>query len=179
MIDDIFILRLIKSGDKQIFKYLFELHFVPLCRFVRLYVKESRIAEEIVLDVFTTIWEKREELEIRITLKAYLFQAARNRALNYIRDNERFIPVSDWSAFERFETDDSLETKELECLIQEAVCSLPDRCREVFQKSRSEYLSNKEIAEDLHVSVKNVEAQITKALKLIKQHLGGSYTYLW
>lgn len=99
--------------------------------------------------------------------------------MNYLRDNDRFVAISDWSVLERFEVDDSLELKELERLITEAICSLPDRCREIFQKSRTEHLSNKEIAESLNVSVKNVEAQITKALKLIKNYLGDSYSYFW
>lgn len=179
MQDDIFMVRLIRAGDKHAFEYLFKKYFASLCRFVRVYVKESGVAEELALDVFTSIWEKREMLDIKLTLKSYLFQAARNRAMNYLRDNDRFVTVSDWSFFERFEVDDSLELKELECLIAEAICTLPDRSREIFLKSRSEHLSNKEIAEHLNVSVKNVEAQITKALKQIKAYLGDSYTYFW
>lgn len=177
--DDIFIVKLISAGDKHAFQFLFETYFVPLCRFVRIYIKEKGIAEELVLDVFTSIWEKKEELDIKLTLKAYLFQAARNKAINYIRDNERFVSVSDWSMLERFETDSSLEIKELEHLIREAICSLPGRCREIFEKSRNQHLPNKEIATQLNISVKNVEAQITKALKLIKAYLGDSYTYFW
>ena len=174
-----FMVRLIRAGDQQAFEYLFKTYFVPLCRFVRIYVKDNGVAEELALDVFTSVWEKRENLDIKLTLKSYLFQAARIKAMNYLRDNDRFVAVSDWSLLERFEIDDSLELKELERLIAEAVCSLPDRCREIFLKSRTEHLSNKEIAERLDVSVKNVEAQITKALKLIKAYLGDSYTYFW
>lgn len=179
MQDDIFMVRLIRAGDKHAFEYLFKMHFAPLCRFIRIYVKESGIAEELALDVFTSVWEKRENLDIKLTLKSYLFQAARNRAINYLRDNDRFVTVSDWSLFEGYEVDESLELRELERLIAEAICSLPDRSREIFLKSRNEHLSNKEIAESLNVSVKNVEAQITKALKRIKAYLGDSYTYFW
>lgn len=179
MPDDVYMVRLIRAGDKQAFEYLFKTYFAPLCRFIRVYVKESGVAEELVLDVFTSVWEKRENFDIKLTIKSYLFQAARNRAMNYLRDNDRFLAVSDWSLFERFEVDDSLELKELERLIGEAICSLPDRSREIFLKSRNEHLSNKEIADSLHVSVKNVEAQITKALKLIKAYLGDSYSYFW
>ncbi|MDR1221291.1 MAG: RNA polymerase sigma-70 factor [Tannerella sp.] len=177
--DDIFLLKLIQRGDRAAFKYLFDSFFTPLCRFVRIYVGEHTIAEEIALDVFTAIWEKREGLEIKVTWKAYLFQAARNRALNYIRDNDRFVTVSDWSLHEKAENDHSVELKELEQLIREAVCSLPDLCRNIFQRSRIENQTNKEIAAELNISVKYVEAQITKALKFIKKYLGDSYSYLW
>jgi RNA polymerase sigma-70 factor (ECF subfamily) len=177
--DDVFLLKLIRGGDKQAFKYLFDSFFVPLCRFVRIYVREHTVAEEIVLDIFTAVWEKRRQLEIKKSWEVYLFQAARNRSLNYIRDHERYVFVSDWSLYEKAETDHTLELKELERLIQEAVCSLPDPCRNIFQRSRMEYQSNKMIAEELNISVKYVEAQITKALKIIKKYLGDSYFYLW
>ncbi|MDL2304546.1 RNA polymerase sigma-70 factor [Bacteroides sp. OttesenSCG-928-D19] len=178
-IDDIFLLKLIQQGDKQAFKYLFDSFFAALCRFLRMYTSEHTVAEEIALDVFTAVWEKRETLDIKLSWKAYLFQAARNKALNYIRDNERYVHVSDWSLHEQSSWDHSLELQELERLIQEAVCTLPDLCRNIFQKSRVEYQSNKEIAQELNISVKYVEAQITKALKQIRKYLNDSYAYLW
>lgn len=178
-VEDAFFLRLIRERNKQAFRHLFDLYFIALCRFARIYVKEEQIAEEIALDVFTWVWEKRESIEITLTWKAYLTQATRNKALNYLRNNQRFILVSDWTFYERTEEDQSLELKELEKLIQEAIYSLPARCQEIFLKSRRDYLSNKEIAAELQVSVKNVEAQITKALRLIRHHLKDGYTYLW
>ena len=100
LIDDLFILRLIRAGDRLAFKHLFELYFAPLCRFVHLYIKKPEAAEDIVLDIFTGFWEKRETLQIQVTIKAYLFQSARNRALNYLRDNEHFVPTNDFSSLE-------------------------------------------------------------------------------
>lgn len=177
--DDLFILNLIKAGDHLAFKHLFELYFPCLCRFIRLYIREPGVAEDIVLDIFAGIWEKRETLQVEITLKAYLFQSVRNRALNYLRDNDRFVTLNDFSSLERFENDDTFEIKELQRLIQEAILSLSPKCREVFNKSRTENLSNKEIAYQLNIRVKAVEAQITKALKQIRAYLGDAYSYLW
>lgn len=177
--DDIFILEQVKKGDESAFQRLFEAYFVPLCRFVHVYIAQENIAEEIALDLFTSIWEKRENLSIQITFKAYLFQSARNRALNYIRDNERFISVEDFSAFECSEYDYTIEVHELEQLIEDAVNSLSEKNREIFRMSRFENLNNKEIACRLNISTKAVESHITKALKYIKQYLGDSYYYLW
>lgn len=177
--DDIVLIKLIRAGNTQAFKYLFDLFFVPLCRFIRIYVGERQIAEEIALDIFVNVWEKRETLEIKLSWKSYLFQSAKNRSLNYIRDNERFINVADWSFHDKAINDHTVELRELEFLIQEAICSLPDRVQEIFKKSRIEHLTNKEISKELNTSVKNVEAHITKALKLIKEYLGDTYTYLW
>lgn len=177
--DDLFILRLIKADDPLAFKHLFELYFVPLCRFIRLYIKGPKVAEDIALDIFANVWENRAELQIQLTLKAYLFQSARNRALNYLRDNERFVSVDDFSSLECSADDDPLEIRELQCLIQEAILSLPPRCQDVFNRSRMENLSNKEIADRMNISVKAVEAQITRALKVIRSYLGDAYYYLW
>ena len=98
--DDIFLLKLVNKGNEQAFKLLFDTYFTPLCRFVRLYVKEGTQAEEIVLEVFENVWELRKTIQIQVTVKAYLFQSARNRALNYIRNNEKFVLMNDMSTFD-------------------------------------------------------------------------------
>ena len=178
-VDDIFIQEQIRKGNERVFQHLFETYFVSLCRFVRVYVSQESVAEEIVLDIFTSVWEKRQTLSIRLTFKSYLFQSARNRALNYMRDNERFVPLEEFRALEYAEDDYAFDVRELERLIEEAVCSLSGKNREVFRMSREENLTNKEIATRLDISVKAVEAHITRTLKYIKKYLGDSYQYLW
>jgi len=177
--NDIILLNLIREGDRLAFRHLFETYFTPLCRFMHLYVHETTIVEELALDIFTYVWENRQTLNIQISLKAYLFQSARNKCLNVLRQKKLTVSLNPTDM--DFEETDvmSLETEELYNLIQEAIMALPDKCRDVFQLSRTENLSNKEIAEQLNISVKTVEAQITKALKRIKEFLGDSYSYLW
>jgi len=177
--DDIFLLRKLKAGDESIFKYIFETYFTPLCRFIFLYIKDKDIVEDIVLDMYAHLWEKREQLDIRISIKAYLFQSVKNRAFNYIRDNERMFTTPDMLLFDQSEENYTVELNELEVLIQEAIQALPEKCREVFRRSRVDYQSNKEIAEAMNISTKTVESQITKALKHIREYLGSSYHYLW
>ena len=133
-----------------------------------------------VLDIFTYIWENRQNFEIKQTLKAYLFQAARNKSFTYIRDKKIPVYLEEMEGMEIVQNYDSeLELQELHHLIEEAVSLLPDKCREIFRKSREENLTNKEIAGQLHISEKTVEGQITIALKKIRIHLGDSYSYLW
>ena len=177
--DDIILLNLIREGDKLAFRHLFESYFTPLCRFMHLYIKDTTIVEELALDIFTYVWENRKTLQILISYKAYLFQAARNKCLNELRKKKNTISLNQ-EDIDIEETEAmSLETDELYRLIQEAVLALPDKCKEVFQLSRTENLSNQEIATQLNISVKTVEAQITKALKRIKEFLGDSYSFLW
>lgn len=92
--DDMFLLQLIKNGDKQAFKYVFDTYFTALCRFMYLYLGDTQEAEDIASDIFASVWENRKKLEIRLTFKAYLFQAAKNRCLNAIRDRKE---LSHWT----------------------------------------------------------------------------------
>lgn len=177
--DDIILLNLIREGDELAFRHLFESYFSPLCRFMHLYVREQTIVEELALDLFTYVWENRKTLQIHLSLKAYLFQAARNKCLNTLRQKKSTISLELIDIDIHETTVMSLETEELLQLIQEAVLALPEKCKEIFQLSRNENLSNQEIATQLNISVKTVEAQITKSLRRIKEFLGDSYAYLW
>lgn len=179
--DNIFLLQLIKNGDKQAFKYIFDTYFTALCRFMYLYLGNTQEAEDIASDIFASLWENRKKLEIRLTFKAYLFQAAKNRCLNAIRDRKATVSLDDINGQDapQVNVTDALETEELNNLIQEAILSLPDKCREVFEKSRTKNQTNQEIAESMDISVKTVEAQITKALKQIRKSLGEQYYYLF
>ncbi|MDD2996069.1 MAG: RNA polymerase sigma-70 factor [Paludibacter sp.] len=177
--DNILILKLIKEGDRLAFRHLFETWFTPLCRFMHLYIPEKTIVEELTLDLFMHIWENRQTLQIQVSLKAYLFQAARNKCLNELRKQKNTVSLDEISGEIIDAGVYSLEQAELQNLIHEAVLALPDKCREVFYLSRNENLSNREIAEKMNISVKTVEAQITKALKRIKEFLGDAYFYFF
>jgi len=178
--NDILLLQLIKQDDEKAFKYLFDTYFVPLCRFMALYLKDRQEVEELALTIFMNLWENRAILILKISFKAYLFQAARNRCLNALRDKKKTVSIEESEEYAYdLSTETSVEMEELNRLIEEAVCSLSDRCRQVYRKSREESKTNQQIAEEMDISVKTVEAQITKALKHIKKFLGEQYAYLF
>jgi len=178
--DDILLLKLIKQGDQIAFRHLFYQYADSLERFITYYIHDREKSQDLVLDIFTYIWENRQNFEIKLTLKAYLFQAVRNKSFTYIRDKKIPVYLEEMEGMEIVQNYDSeLELQELHHLIEEAVSLLPDKCREIFRKSREENLTNKEIAGQLHISEKTVEGQITIALKKIRIHLGDSYSYLW
>ena len=178
--DDILLLKLIKQGDQIAFRHLFYQYADSLERFITYYIHDREKSQDLVLDIFTYIWENRQNFKIKLTLKAYLFQAARNKSFTYIRDKKIPVYLEEMEGMEIVQNYDSeLELQELHHLIEEAVSLLPDKCREIFRKSREENLTNKEIAGQLHISEKTVEGQITIALKKIRIHLGDSYSYLW
>ena len=167
--NDISLLRQIREGNEDAFKSLFETYFTPLCRFIYLHLDDKNVAEELAMDIFIYLWENRETFQIQLSLKAYLFQAAKNKCLNELRKKKETVGLDGVEVSTINTSVSTLETEELYRLIQEAVFSLPDKCRNIFLLSRSENLTNQEIARRLNISVKTVEGQITTALKKIKK----------
>lgn len=176
--DDILLYRLICQGDREAFRYLFDKYFVPLCRFGILYLNDKQEVEQVAIDIFVYLWENSERVDIKLSFKAYLFNSMRNKCLNILRDRKETCTLEEIGVVSSDEYP-FLEIEELTYLIQCAVLSLPEKCREVFQKSRSEHLSYQEIADDMQISVKTVETQISKALKRIKEFLGKKYYFLF
>lgn len=164
--------RIGRGGEIAAFRELFDRHYAPLCRFAEFWLRDRGTAEEVVLDVYTHLWQHAAELRITHSVRAYLFRAVRNRAVNRLRDDRfSYTPFEELGEVFAEQEELQLEADQLMQLVEEAVAALPDRCREVFLKSRTEELSNAEIAARLHISVKTVEAQMSKALRRIRARL--------
>lgn len=172
--DDILLIKLIQCGDEKAFNLIFDTYFIPMCRFGYIYLNCQEEAEEVALDIFIHLWEKRMLLDIRLSLKSYLFQSVRNRCFNIIRDRRKTYSLEDIGDL-RQEEYPFLEMEDLNRLIEEAILSLPAKCQEVFRRSRDKQQTYQEIAADMNISVKTVEVQMSKALKRIKDYLGDKY----
>ncbi len=143
-----------------------------MCRFAEFWLRDRTSAEEVVLDVYTHIWQHAAELQITVSVRAYLFRAVRNRALNRLRDDRfSYIPFDELGEIFAGPEELQIETDEVMELVAEAVSQLPGRCRDIFLKSRREQLSNAEIAAEMQISVKTVEAQMSKALRRLRRLL--------
>lgn len=177
--DDILLIRLLKEGDEKVLKHLFKTYFTPLCQFMYTYVDNKQVVEEEAMDLFVYLWQHKEKIQPHLSIKAYLFQAARNKCLNILRNKTVHLPLEE--AMNSINADDQspLEVEELNELIQRAILALPENSRNIFLKSRRENLTNQEIADNLNISIKTVEKHITRSLKMIKNFLGDQYTYLF
>lgn len=137
-------------------------------------VQSRAVAEEIVQDVMLEMWKRRESLDNKGTPQAYLFQSARNRALNHIR-HERVTRKGEPQILRRESADaisHSLVVEgEIHVALRKAVERLPERCREVFVLSRMHGLRYADIARTLGISIKTVEAQMGKALRMLREEL--------
>lgn len=171
-----------KDFDSQAFERFFKEHFVALCAFANKYIRNTDSSKEIVHDVFINVWEKRQSMVEERSVKSYLYTSVKNRCLNYLRDNRKFNKSSD-AAELRDEIGDNhheemMEAAELESRIDLVIRQLPDKCREVFVLSRFEEKKYSEIAEKLNLSVKTVEAHMSKALKVLKDKLADYFMLL-
>lgn len=160
------------------FERLFKDFFPPLMAFARKILGDEDDARDVVHQVFINLWEKRKELDLSTSLKSYLFTAVHNRSLNVIRDRKKFSSAEVPEVAGEWDVSAQIESMELEGKIREAIDSLPEKCREIFELSRFEGLKYGEIARQLDISIKTVENQMSKALKILREQLGKYLTLL-
>lgn len=165
----------VKQGDQRALQILFDMYYTPLCRYAHTMLRDEAAAEDVVQQLFTRLWVKRDEIEVDGALKAYLYSAVRNASYNVFKHqkvrqahNEH---VAAAAANKSSLASEALEATELQQRINAAIESLPPQCRIIFAKSRYESLSYKEIADEMDLSVKTVENQMGKALRLMREAL--------
>lgn len=162
----------LKGGDKSVFEEVYHEYFIPLCYYCLRYVEKIEDSEEIVQDLFLKLWEKHEELEINSSLKAYLYRAVQNYALNYLskkKTKEKYILHQESHSYNSInEGLQKLESEELRLILKHALLQLPEKRRRIFELSRFDGLKYGKIASQLSISVKTVETQMTKALKYLR-----------
>jgi RNA polymerase sigma-70 factor (ECF subfamily) len=168
-------IRKISLGDLQSFEVLFRQYYQILCGFALKFVNDEDTAEEIVQDLFYKLWEKRMELQINTSVKSYLFSAVHNRCLKFIEHRNVEYKYRNYYLQHELEIDsephDSADINELQGIINHTLNSLPDRCSRIFKLNRFEGLKYHEIAKKLSISVKTVEANMGKALRLLRKNL--------
>ncbi|MCF8279975.1 MAG: RNA polymerase sigma-70 factor [Bacteroidales bacterium] len=165
------ILALLMTNDGLAMELMFGKYYSYLCQMVLRVLNDEHTAEDLVQEVFFDVWRKREAISVTTSLRAYLRRAAVNKTLNFIRDRKIKWDDEDKLAATASEVTSAvldMEGKDLERTIHAAIDLLPERCRLVFTLSRFEEMSNQQIADELSISVKTVENQMTKALKMLK-----------
>ncbi len=158
-----------------VFCRLFHAYHEKLHRYAFTILKDNDVAEDIVQTVFLKLWEKRERLQIEEKIGGYLYRATYNLSLNHIRDNKirkKHIKEAKRSVPSLAnDVEENTLASELAKRIQDVMKGLPERCRLVFFKSRVEGKKYSEIAAELNISVKTVEVQMGKALKIFREKL--------
>jgi RNA polymerase sigma-70 factor (ECF subfamily) len=169
----------LQNGDESTFEVTYKMYASRLYYLVYEYIPQKDIAENIVQETLMVLWNKKKELAGNTNLGAYLFTVAKNNCLYKLRNRrfqEKIFISSDTSRLEIKMNTGALETlntsqlimEEIEQIIERTMDQLSPQCRAVFNLSRFEEKKNKEIAEELNISVKAVEGHITKALKVFR-----------
>lgn len=166
--------------DKAI-NQLFNEYYGDLCRKAFRIINNKVSSEDIVQDVFFKLWENRKKIQIQTSLKAYLNRMVFNESISYLRKNKELINFSDNIEIEDVNTniaDKRVEHKELRKIIDSAINKLPPACKTIFLLSRIDELSYKQIAEKLDISIKTVENQMGKALRILRQSIKYDFVLL-
>lgn len=172
-VDDL-MMRILKQDDYEAFQLLFRKMYVPLCQFCVRFVRMNEVAEEVVSDVFYTIWKNRNRIEVTSS-RSYLFTAVRNRAIDHLRKIKKSVwcnlDQAHHVATDCSNSQELMVEHELQVKIEKAVSTLPRQCRVIFELSRDQGLKYKEIATALNISIKTVETQMGRALKHLRKSL--------
>lgn len=180
--EELHLIHSLKSGNNQAYKYIYDHHYVLLCKIAYEFLKDDFLAESIVDDIIFHLWEKRDTLEITTSLRSYLVQAVRNRCINYLnlereKREVRFSVIDQQNEWINsvFPSDDyplaRLLENELEQEIRNAIDRLPEECKIVFKKSRFEEKRYEQIAEELGISVNTVKYHIKNAISRLSADL--------
>lgn len=160
------------QDDEEAFRSLFCDFFAPLCVFAHRYLEEMETCEDIVQETFYRIWKNRKDLDIQISARNFLVTSVRNACLDLIRKQElekRWIEKRLEEDTEAYE--DLYTTQELESLLNQALDKLPEQIASTFRMNRFDGKTYVEIAEEKQISVKTVEAYMTRALKFLRVEL--------
>lgn len=168
----------IARGDKKAFEQLFREWYAPLCIYAESIVHDRDLAEDLVQGIFCALWEKRESMVVRESLKSYLYRSVYHAALNSLKHDKVKLAFLEFLQKQGIGGENNIEylmnTENQEKMIGElkrAIGLLPDQCREIFMLSRFEGKKSQEIAMDLNLSLRTVEAQLYRAMKRLREEL--------
>lgn len=168
---DIKTLNALRCGDHKAFESIFITYYEKVKIFIYGYIKSEVDAEELAEDIFVNLWEKRASVDTSKSFNSYLHTIARNSALNFLkRKYLHSLYVANTSVAEHSSTsEEDLIAKELGLIIDDIVYNMPEQRRQIYILSRNKGLNNAEIAEQLNTTKRNVESQLSLALKEIRK----------
>lgn len=177
---DIGLFNLVKNGDEFAFKEIYKRYWSKLYFYSFNVLKEKDLCEDIIQEIFSDLWIRRNEVEIS-NLQSYLYQSVKHQIYKHFRRSrykeellhQLNIFINNPSIAE------SYESKEFQSLVENSVSKLPEQRRKIFQLSRDEGLPNKEISKKLNISVQTVKNQISKSLQFLRNSLKNLKTILF
>lgn len=181
-LEDKVLLSFVQKGRTEAFRALYERYWENLYAHARAMTSCEDTAKDIVQELFVELWDKKENLDIQISLKAYLYRVIRNKVLNTYAQHkihEKYrCSLAQYGEVGENRTDYLLRENLVKKRIDEEISALPGKMRQIFEMSRNENKTHKEIAEELNISDKTVKKQVSNALKILKSKLAYVFYYL-
>lgn len=173
---DMDLVKRLQESDEEALTIIYKAYWEVMYLAAYNLVKDRSVCEDIVQEVFISLWQRRAKLQIKVSLKSYLYTSTVYKVYDHFSKNKKMAKEELFDNFENKIETSNPETKlmheELIHLLDSIIDTLPDKCKEVYKLSRENMLSNKEIAEQLNISQRTVEGHISKALKILKESLG-------
>jgi RNA polymerase sigma-70 factor (ECF subfamily) len=176
-LSELHLIGLVTEGSEMAFEKFFKTYFKSLHAYAFTMLQDEIMAEEIVQQVFYKIWEKKEQFKVHTSVRAFLFKAVYNECLNYLKhqkhkfSHQNYVLYTNRGQVSNENATMRVEFNELETRLHKAMNELPEQCRTIFYMSRFDELKYREIAQQLGLSIKTVEAQMGKALKVLRKKL--------
>jgi len=180
------LIHLLKTGREDAIKQIFDRYYVDLCLYADSILKDRYASEEVVEELFITIWLKAKDLTIITSLKNYLYRSVHNNSIKYLK--KKYTEGKNIEKFMIHENEfncdasncqfENLITKEIEDKANAILSDLPDRCREIYILNRYENLSYPEIAKKLNIDLSTVKTQMSRAFEKFRTGLKDFLTVL-
>ena len=176
MLNELIILAKIKEGDIKAFEEIFRRYYSPLCWYAAGTTGTVESAEEIVEELFYVLWKNRADLQVFQSVKSYLYRSVRNEAVQYcehqeVKERYRASVMKGEEPGDSSDPHCQMEYQELQNLIQYTLGKLPQRRRQIFEMHRMKGMKYAEIAASLSLSVKTIEAEMTKTLRVLRNEI--------
>lgn len=159
--------------SKDDFEIIFKEYFEVLCNYVNQYIRNWENSREIVQNTFTRIWIKKDSIQINNTVKNYLYKSCKNNMIDFIRKNKQEVELSEEliATIEDKDSKEGIDAATIKRGIIRGLKTLKPKNRKIFELSKFEGLTHKEIANHLDISERSVEDNVARALKLLKIYL--------
>ncbi|MEJ7780177.1 MAG: RNA polymerase sigma-70 factor [Daejeonella sp.] len=183
ILSDLQLVSLLKEGDRAAFAEIYDRYIFVMISHAYKKCRDREAAKDVVQEVFAMLWSRRENLQVSTNLSGFLYASIRNIILNQIAHQNVQAKYLDsmltFSQQEHVITDHLVRENQLAALIEKEIAALTPKMREVFELSRKEHLTHKEIAKKLNISEQTVSKHLTNALKILRIKLGGMVYLLW